>query len=53
MKCHLSDHGIGVMLIVHGPGGFTSGKVSDAPISHIDLFPTICMLAAIEAPEWL
>jgi len=25
MKCNLTDHGIGVMLIVRGPGGFTGG----------------------------
>ena len=53
VKCPLCDHGIGAMLIVRGPGGFTGGKVSDALVSHIDPFPTICMLAAIEAPEWL
>ncbi|MEE2618282.1 MAG: sulfatase-like hydrolase/transferase, partial [Candidatus Poribacteria bacterium] len=29
MKCHLTDHGIGVMLIMRGPNGFTGGKVID------------------------
>lgn len=53
MKCTLSDHGIGVLLIVRGPGGFSGGKVSDALVSHIDLFPTICDLIALPAPEWL
>ena len=53
MKCHLTDHGIGVMLIVRGPGGFHGGQVCDALVSHVDLFPTICDLAGIEAPPWL
>ena len=53
MKCHVTDHGIGVMLIVRGPGGFDGGKVVDGLVSQIDLFPTICELAEIEPPEWL
>ena len=42
-----------VMLMMRGPGGFTGGKVSDAMVSHIDLFPTICDLLRIERPAWL
>ncbi len=53
MKCHVTDHGIGVMLIVRGPDGFDGGKVVDGLVSQIDLFPTICELAEIEPPEWL
>ncbi len=53
MKCNLTDHGIGVMLIMRGPGGFTGGNVCDAMVSHIDLFPTICDLLDIEQPLWL
>jgi len=53
MKCNLTDHGIGVMLIIRGPGGFTGGKVSEALVSHIDLFPTICDLVNIDHPSWL
>ena len=51
MKCNLTDHGIGVMLIMRGPGGFTGGKVCDAMVSHIDVLPTICDLLDIAAPE--
>ena len=51
MKCHLTDHGIGVMLIMRGPGGFTDGKVCDAMVSHINVLPTICDLLDIAAPE--
>ncbi|HEY64962.1 MAG TPA: sulfatase [Caldilineae bacterium] len=53
MKCNLTDHGIGVMLIMRGPGGFTGGRVCDAMVSHIDIFPTICDLLEIERPPWL
>ena len=51
MKCNLTDHGIGVMLIMRGSGGFTGGKVCDAMVSHIDVLPTICDLLDIAAPE--
>ncbi len=53
MKCNLTDHGIGVMLIIRGPGGFEGGRVIDAMVSHIDLFPTICELAHVAPPDWL
>jgi N-sulfoglucosamine sulfohydrolase len=53
MKCTLTDHGIGVMLIMRGPSGFTGGRVCDAMVSHVDLFPTICDLLDIEPPAWL
>jgi len=53
MKCHLTDHGIGVYLIVRGPGGFNGGQVCEALVSHVDLFPTICDVAGIEAPAHL
>lgn len=53
MKCNLTDHGIGVMLIMRGPGGFEGGRVIDGMVSHIDLFPTLCELLEIEPPPWL
>jgi len=53
MKCNLTDHGIGVFLIMRGPGGFTGGRVCDALISQIDVFPTLCDLLEIEPPDWL
>ncbi len=53
MKCNLTDHGIGVMLIMKGPGGFSAGKVSDALVSQIDIYPTICDHLGIEEPDWL
>lgn len=53
MKCNLTDHGIGVMLIVRGPGGFEGGRVCDAMVSQIDIFPTICDLLEVDPPGWL
>jgi arylsulfatase A-like enzyme len=53
MKCNLTDHGIGVMLILRGPGGFRGGKAVEAMVSHIDLFPTLCELLEIPRPAWL
>jgi len=53
MKCNLTDHGIGVMLIMRGPGGFERGKVVDAMVSHLDIFPTICEMLDIDPPPWL
>ena len=52
-KATLFDRGIGVMMIVRGPGGFTGGKVVDAPVSHLDVFPTLCELARMDPPPWL
>jgi N-sulfoglucosamine sulfohydrolase len=52
-KATLFDRGIGVMMIVRGPGGFSGGKVIDAPISHLDVYPTLCDLAGVEQPGWL
>jgi len=53
MKCNLTDHGVGVMLIMRGPGGFAGGRVCDALVSHIDVFPTLCDLLDVARPGWL
>ena len=53
MKCNLTDHGLGVMLILRGPGEFAGGKVCDAMVSHIDIFPTICDVLRLPPPDWL
>lgn len=53
MKCNLTDHGIGVSLIMRGPGGFVGGQVVDAVVSQLDLFPTVCEVAGIAPPAWL
>ena len=53
MKCNLTDDGTGVMLIMRGPGGCTGGKVIDGMVSHVDVYPTLCELLGIDAPDWL
>ena len=52
-KATLFDRGIGVMMIMRGPASFAGGKVVDAPVSHLDVYPTLCELAGVEAPDWL
>ncbi len=52
-KATMYDRGIGVMLLLRGPGGFDRGRVFDAIVSHLDLFPTVCEVAGIDPPEWL
>jgi N-sulfoglucosamine sulfohydrolase len=52
-KATLTDRGIGVMMILRGPEGFGGGKVIDVPVSHLDVYPTLCELAGVESPPWL
>lgn len=51
-KCSLRDTGLGVMLMLRGPQ-FADGRVLDAMVSHVDLFPTICEVANLPQPDWL
>jgi N-sulfoglucosamine sulfohydrolase len=51
-KASLLDRGIGVMLIMRGPG-IPPGIAHDELVSQIDVFPTICEVAGIDPPEWL
>lgn len=55
-KCNLTDHGIGVSLILRGPGPFNSGGptggVIDAMVSHVDVFPTVFEAAGLPRPAW-
>ncbi len=53
MKCNLTDSGWGVSLIMRGPGVFGGGKVCDAMVSHLDVFPTLCEVLQIGKPAWL
>jgi arylsulfatase A-like enzyme len=53
MKCSLSDHGQGVMLMMRGPAGLRGGKVVDPMVTHLDVFPTLCELVGLEKPERL
>ena len=49
-KATLSDRGLGVMLIIRGPGGFHGGHVTDALTSHVDIYPTLLELAGAPVP---
>lgn len=51
-KCNLEDTGIGVFLIMRGPG-FSGGRVDNRLVSQVDLYPTICDLVGLEKPSRL
>lgn len=51
-KATLSDRGLGVALIMRGPGGFAGGRVIDALVTHLDLYPTLCDVAGIPTPPF-
>jgi N-sulfoglucosamine sulfohydrolase len=53
MKCNLTDHGTGIMLILRCPDLFKGGRAIDALASQVDIFPTLCDLLGIQAPAWL
>ena len=48
-KATLTDRGLGVLLILRGLG---LHGVSDALVSQLDLYPTLCELAGIPTPPW-
>jgi arylsulfatase A-like enzyme len=41
------------MLILRGPEPFHGGRVIDALVSHIDVYPTVCEYLEIPRPEFL
>lgn len=51
MKCQLYDSGIGVALMIRTPT--KSIPVSDALVSHLDVFPTLCDYLELDPPDWL
>lgn len=53
MKCALKDSGTGVTLMLAFPGNRFAGKGSDALVSHLDIYPTVCDLLGLEAPAHL
>ncbi|CAN5476496.1 sulfatase [soil metagenome] len=53
MKCNLTDAGLGVTLIMDYPGLTRRGEATDALVSHLDLYPTICDLVGLPVPDWI
>ncbi|MEM1444606.1 MAG: sulfatase [Planctomycetota bacterium] len=58
MKCRLTKHGTGVLLLMRGPSatnepGFLGGRVIQGLASHVDVFPTVCEALGLDAPDWL
>jgi arylsulfatase A-like enzyme len=51
-KATMTDGGIGVFLILRG-AGVPVRTISDALVSHIDVYPTICELAEVEIPDFV
>jgi N-sulfoglucosamine sulfohydrolase len=52
-KATLFDRGLGVAFILRGPGGFEGGRVLDALVSHLDVYPTLCDVAGLEHPDFV
>lgn len=54
-KGNLTDIGLGVMLMMRGPtgSGCEGGRVSDALVSQMDIYPMLCELLGMEKPGWL
>jgi len=47
------EHSVRVPLLVSLPGTIPAGLVIDAPVSNLDVFPTLCDYAGIAAPAGL
>ena len=50
-KANVTDRGLGVYLILAGPG-IAAGGVNDALVSHLDVLPTLTELAGLPDPPW-
>jgi arylsulfatase A-like enzyme len=51
-KMSLTDQGVGVMLMMRGPG-IDQGQVIEPIVSHMDLYPTILDYLGLERRPWL
>jgi N-sulfoglucosamine sulfohydrolase len=53
MKCDLRDTGTAISLILRGGEVFSGGKVCNAMLSNLDMYPTICDFIGVPRPAWL
>jgi arylsulfatase A-like enzyme len=54
VKGMLYEGGIRVPLVMRWPGRIPAGKVSDAPVITVDLYPTLLEVCGIEpSPDWM
>ena len=55
MKCNLTDHGTGVLMLLTGPEslGLTGGRVVDAMVTHTDVLPSLCGWLGLPEPDGL
>lgn len=51
MKCSLTDHGTGVMLVMRWPAGIDRKGAIDELVSHVDILPTLCDLLDRPVPS--
>ena len=51
MKGTLQDGGVGVSLMLHVPGIADDGRVEEALVSQLDLYPTVCEIAGAATPQ--
>jgi len=52
-KCVPHDPSIGVPLLMSGPGITPGHRRVDAPVSLMDVFPTVCVLSGLSVPDGL
>lgn len=50
-KANVTDKGLGVYMMMAGPG-IQSGIVYEHPVTHMDVFPTVCDLIGLDQPAW-
>ena len=51
MKCNLTRHGTGVLLLLRQPKRIPAGHTEHALVSQVDLFPTLCRSAGVPVPD--
>ena len=51
MKLHITEAGYRVPGIMRWPSRIKPGQVSETPVCSVDLLPTFCALAGVEAPK--